>query len=91
MKVNQRNTHEKRMVRTKHLVKSYYEIVSRLKSIVAQLDPAQRNVVEFRHRSWWRDKVYPRVREARDRLLRRQRFPAPGRGAAQSAVTLRST
>jgi uncharacterized protein YecE (DUF72 family) len=80
VKVNQLITHEKRMVRTKRLVQSFYEIeptlaekmgcflfqfppsyhysVSRLKSIVTQLDPAHRNVVEFRHRSWWRDSVY---------------------------------
>lgn len=31
---------------------------ARLKSIVAQLDPRYRNVVEFRHRSWWRASVY---------------------------------
>ena len=80
VKVNQRITHEKRMVRTKKLVQSYYEIATRLagkmgcflfqfppsyrftaarlKSIISQLDPAQRNVVEFRHRSWWRESVY---------------------------------
>jgi len=80
VKVNQRITHEKRMVRTKQLVQSYYEIsavlkekmgcflfqfppsyhfsASRLKSILAQLDPAHRNVVEFRHRSWWRNSVF---------------------------------
>ena len=37
---------------------SYRYTPARLKSIVAQLDPARRNVVEFRHRSWWRDAVY---------------------------------
>lgn len=80
VKVNQLITHERRMVRTGELVRSYYEIAdtlaeqmgcflfqfppsyrytaARLKSIVAQLDPARRNVVEFRHRSWWRDSVY---------------------------------
>ena len=80
VKVNQRITHERRMVRTKKLVQSYYEMATvlgetmgcflfqfppsyhytaaRLKSIVGQLDPAQRNVVEFRHRSWWREPVY---------------------------------
>jgi uncharacterized protein YecE (DUF72 family) len=85
VKVNQRITHEKRLVRTKALVKSYYDIapvlgeklgcflfqfppshsysVSRLKSIVGQLDPTYRNVVEFRHRSWWRDTVYRTLAE----------------------------
>ena len=80
VKVNQRITHEHRMVRTKQLVQSYYEIAtalrekmgcflfqyppsyhysaSRLKSIVTQLDSTYRNVVEFRHRSWWRDTVF---------------------------------
>ena len=80
VKVNQHITHEQRMVRTKPLVQSYYEIArtlgekmgcflfqfppshrytpARLKSLVNQLDPAHRNVVEFRHRSWWREAVY---------------------------------
>jgi uncharacterized protein YecE (DUF72 family) len=35
-----------------------------LNRIVAQLDPARRNVVEFRHRSWWNDTVYDAFREA---------------------------
>jgi len=30
----------------------------RLEAIVSQLDPTRRNVVEFRHRSWWNDSVY---------------------------------
>jgi uncharacterized protein YecE (DUF72 family) len=85
VKVNQLITHEKRMVRTKKLVQSYYEMAgvlgdkmgcflfqfppsykytaARLKSIVTQLDPAQRNVVEFRHRSWWRASVYRALAE----------------------------
>ena len=80
VKVNQAITHERRMVRTKRLVQSFYEIgqtlgpqlgcflfqfppsykftPARLKSIVAQLDPVWRNVVEFRHKSWWRSAVY---------------------------------
>lgn len=29
-----------------------------LARILTQLDPRRRNVVEFRHRSWWNDKVY---------------------------------
>lgn len=37
---------------------SFHYSAARLKRIVAQLDPAYRNVVEFRHRSWWRDSVY---------------------------------
>src|SRR3954466_6988340 len=31
---------------------------ARLKAILDQLDPARRNVVEFRHTSWWNDVVY---------------------------------
>jgi uncharacterized protein YecE (DUF72 family) len=42
---------------------SHRYTAARLKSIVAQLDPAQRNVVEFRHRSWWRDSVYRALAE----------------------------
>lgn len=33
-----------------------------LKRIVSQLDPRYRNVVEFRHRSWWNEKVYAAFR-----------------------------
>jgi len=29
-----------------------------LHGLLGQLDPARRNVVEFRHPSWWRDEVY---------------------------------
>jgi uncharacterized protein YecE (DUF72 family) len=31
---------------------------ARLDAIVSQLDPARRNVVEFRHASWWNEEVY---------------------------------
>jgi uncharacterized protein YecE (DUF72 family) len=80
VKVNQRITHEKRLVGTKRLVRDYYAIAdilrekmgcflfqfppsfkytaARLKSIVTQLDPARKSVVEFRHKSWWREPVY---------------------------------
>jgi uncharacterized protein YecE (DUF72 family) len=37
---------------------------ARLDRIVAQLDPRRRNVVEFRHKSWWNRKVYEAFREA---------------------------
>jgi len=43
---------------------SFHYTPERLHSIVAQLDPARRNVVEFRHRSWWNDDVYAAFREA---------------------------
>jgi len=42
---------------------SYHFSASRLKSIVTQLDPSHRNVVEFRHRSWWRESVYRALAE----------------------------
>jgi uncharacterized protein YecE (DUF72 family) len=35
----------------------------RLEAIVSQLDPARRNVVEFRHKSWWDETVYRAFRE----------------------------
>lgn len=35
---------------------------ARLRRIVEQLDPARRNVVEFRHRSWWHEEVYAAFR-----------------------------
>jgi uncharacterized protein YecE (DUF72 family) len=37
---------------------SYRYTPSRLRSIATQLDPAFRNAVEFRHKSWWRKAVY---------------------------------
>jgi uncharacterized protein YecE (DUF72 family) len=43
---------------------SFHYTPARLKSIVAQLEPHRRNVVEFRHVSWWNDHVYAAFREA---------------------------
>jgi uncharacterized protein YecE (DUF72 family) len=37
---------------------SYHYSPERLHSILSQLDPRRRNVVEFRHKSWWTDEVY---------------------------------
>ena len=42
---------------------SYHYSPSRLKTILAQLDHSRRNVVEFRHASWWTEKVYKAFRE----------------------------
>jgi uncharacterized protein YecE (DUF72 family) len=42
---------------------SYRYTPSRLASIVRQLDSQYRNAVEFRHKSWWREAVYRRLRE----------------------------
>lgn len=41
---------------------SYHYTPARLKAIVSQLDPTYRNVVEFRHASWWREEVYKAFR-----------------------------
>jgi len=43
---------------------SYRYTKIRLNDIVSQLDPARRNVVEFRHVSWWNEEVYRAFREA---------------------------
>ena len=43
---------------------SYRYTKTRLKDIVSQLDPARRNVVEFRHASWWNEDVYSAFRKA---------------------------
>jgi uncharacterized protein YecE (DUF72 family) len=43
---------------------SYHFSRPRLKSILSQLDPARRNVVEFRHKSWWNETVYKAFGEA---------------------------
>jgi uncharacterized protein YecE (DUF72 family) len=37
---------------------SFHYSAAALKRILAQLDPRRRNVVEFRHRSWWNEKVH---------------------------------
>ena len=43
---------------------SYRYTRARLAAIVNQLVPARRNVVEFRHASWWNQDVYSAFREA---------------------------
>ncbi|HEX8371217.1 MAG TPA: DUF72 domain-containing protein [Chthoniobacterales bacterium] len=43
---------------------SFHYSPARLKRILSQLDPARRNVVEFRHRSWWKESVYAAFRKA---------------------------
>jgi uncharacterized protein YecE (DUF72 family) len=43
---------------------SYHYTKARLNAIVSQLDPVRRNVVEFRHKSWWNEGVYEAFREA---------------------------
>jgi uncharacterized protein YecE (DUF72 family) len=43
---------------------SFHYSRARLRRIVEQLDPARRNVVEFRHRSWWNEEVYAAFRDS---------------------------
>jgi uncharacterized protein YecE (DUF72 family) len=43
---------------------SYHYSPARLRSIVTQLEPHRRNVVEFRHPSWWNDRVYAAFEDA---------------------------
>ena len=43
---------------------SFHYSPTRLDRILSQLDPARRNVVEFRHRSWWRENVFAAFRAA---------------------------
>jgi uncharacterized protein YecE (DUF72 family) len=43
---------------------SYRYTKARLSAILGQLDPARRNVVEFRHDSWWNETVYDAFRKA---------------------------
>lgn len=44
---------------------SHHYSPARLKALLAQLDPARRNVVEFRHKSWWNERVFDAFREAK--------------------------
>ena len=43
---------------------SHHYTKARLASILSQLDSARRNVVEFRHASWWNDTVYAAFRQS---------------------------
>ncbi|HVY12020.1 MAG TPA: DUF72 domain-containing protein, partial [Alphaproteobacteria bacterium] len=43
---------------------SFHYTPARLKLIVSQLNPRYRNVVEFRHATWWNEKVYAAFRKA---------------------------
>lgn len=42
---------------------SYHYSPERLQNIIRQLEPDRRNVVEFRHASWWNEEVYAAFRE----------------------------
>ena len=46
------------------LPSSYRYTRTRLNDIVSQLDPTRRNVVEFRHASWWNEDVYSAFQKA---------------------------
>jgi uncharacterized protein YecE (DUF72 family) len=43
---------------------SYRYTKARLTTILGQLDPIRRNVLEFRHKSWWNETVYAAFRES---------------------------
>jgi len=43
---------------------SHHYSAARLRAIVTQFDPRHRNVVEFRHKSWWRPNVWKTLRDA---------------------------
>jgi uncharacterized protein YecE (DUF72 family) len=43
---------------------SFHYTPARLARITSQLDPARLNMVEFRHRSWWNERVYAAFRAA---------------------------
>jgi uncharacterized protein YecE (DUF72 family) len=43
---------------------SFHFTATRLRRIVEQLEPYRRNVVEFRHRSWWNESVFAAFRAA---------------------------
>jgi len=43
---------------------SFHYSAAALRRVLGQLDPSRPNVVEFRHRSWWHEKVYNAFRKA---------------------------
>ena len=43
---------------------SFHYTPARLRRILEQLDPARRNVVEFRHRTWWNERVFAAFRDS---------------------------
>jgi uncharacterized protein YecE (DUF72 family) len=43
---------------------SYDYSPERLETILRQLEPGRRNVVEFRHKTWWNDRVYNAFKKA---------------------------
>ena len=43
---------------------SFHYSKARLNTILCQLDPGRRNVVEFRHASWWNETVYAAFRHS---------------------------
>lgn len=43
---------------------SFHYSARALSRIVRQLEPGRKNVVEFRHRSWWNEKVFKSLEEA---------------------------
>jgi uncharacterized protein YecE (DUF72 family) len=43
---------------------SFHYTPARLKRVLSQLDRTRRNVVEFRHRSWWNERVFSAFRES---------------------------
>jgi uncharacterized protein YecE (DUF72 family) len=43
---------------------SFHYTPARLRAILSQLDGRHRNVVEFRHRTWWNESVYKSFRDA---------------------------
>ncbi|MDB6172269.1 MAG: hypothetical protein JWL59_1580 [Chthoniobacteraceae bacterium] len=43
---------------------SFHYTRARLDRILSQLDPTRRNVVEFRHRSWWNETVFTAFRDS---------------------------
>jgi uncharacterized protein YecE (DUF72 family) len=45
------------------LPRDYEYTAANLRAILSQLDPQKRNVVEFRHPSWWKERVFGAFRE----------------------------
>ena len=72
------------------LPRDYEYTAANLRAILSQLDPQRRNVVEFRHPSWWKERVFKAFRETGTIFCSLALEPAQELLGISSSVALRS-